>query len=263
MIMEGEYPITKVQVQFYQENGYIQLPNVLSKEEVRDLRIILTRAVRERKKKFSSGKVTVDPNYERVFVQMVNMWEDYEEIRPYVFSHRLAEIARKLIRVRSVRLWHDHALIKPAMDGVETQWHQDFPYWPMNEPGPTSIWIALDNVNEENGCLCFLPKSHQYGKLKPVSLTQPDSVFKQVGLKPKDVNPEIMAMKAGWCTFHDGNTFHYAYGNTTTRPRRAFVIIYMPSGTTYNGAAHCVTDGLRLRIGEPLKGKKFPVLAGR
>ena len=25
-----------------------------------------------------------------------------------------------------------------------------------------SFWIAMDVVNEENGCMCFVPKSHQF-----------------------------------------------------------------------------------------------------
>lgn len=263
MVMEGEYPITREQVEFYDNNGFIQLPDVLSKDEVRDLRKILTQAVRDRKKRYLRDQIKVNPRYEQVFVQMVNLWEDYEDIRPYIFSHRLAEIARRLTKSRAIRLWHDHALIKPPRDGKETQWHQDFPYWPMNEPGALSIWLALDSVNEKNGCLCFVPGSHAFGGLKPVSLTQKDSVFKQVGLRTKNVTPAIARMNAGWCTFHDGNTFHYAFGNTSERPRRALAIIYMPNGTTYNGASHCVTDGLDLAIGQPIKGDKFPILARR
>jgi len=263
MTLDSEYPITREQVDQYQQNGFIQLPDVLSQDEVRDLRKILSQAVRDRKKRYLRGQVQVNPRYEQVFVQMVNLWEDYEDIRPYVFSHRLAEIARRLTKSRSVRLWHDHALIKPALDGKETQWHQDFPYWPMKEPGALSIWLALDSVNEKNGCLCFVPETHKYGALKPVSLTQKDSVFKQVGLRPRNVKPEVMCMKAGSCTFHDGNTFHYAFGNTSAKPRRALAIIYMPNGATYNGASHCVTDGLGLAAGQPIKGAKFPILARR
>src|SRR3989304_6956628 len=101
MVMEGDYPITKEQVDFYQENGYIQLPDVLSKEEVRDLRKILTSATRNRRQRYSRGEIKVDPRYEKVFVQMVNLWEDYEDIRPYVLSHRFAEIARQLTKSRA------------------------------------------------------------------------------------------------------------------------------------------------------------------
>ncbi len=180
-----------------------------------------------------------------------------------VKSPRLAEIARSLVGRRSIRLWHDHAFIKPAKDGAETKWHQDFPYWPMNEPGALSCWIALDDVNEKNGCLSFIPGSHMKGRLKPVSLTNRDNIFRLAGMKKKDIKPAVMEMKAGSCTFHDGNTFHYAGGNTTLRPRRALAIIYVPSETIYNGNSHPVSDGLELKVGEPIRGKHFPDLAGK
>ncbi|MCA9446946.1 MAG: phytanoyl-CoA dioxygenase family protein [Candidatus Omnitrophica bacterium] len=256
-----EFPLTREQVRFYRQNGYIQLHNVLSPQEVSELRKILTRAVKDRKKKFDPTQIQFTDEYQKVFTQVVNLWQDYEEIQPYIHSPKLAEIARRLVGCRSIRLWHDHALIKPGRDGVETKWHQDFPYWPMNEPGALSCWIALDDVNEKNGCLSFIPGSHQKGRLKPVSLTNRQNIFRQAGMKKRDIQPVAMEMKAGSCTFHDGNTFHYAGGNTTSRPRRALAIIYFPSGTTYNGAPHVVTDDLGFEVGAKLQGPRFPVLA--
>jgi ectoine hydroxylase-related dioxygenase (phytanoyl-CoA dioxygenase family) len=68
-------------------------------------------------------------------------------------------------------------------------------------------------------------------------------------------------MPAGSCTFHNGLTFHYAGPNTTNRPRRAMITIYMPDGTHFNGADHVVTRDLDLRVGDVLAGERFPVLA--
>ncbi len=261
MSLKKEFPLTREQVQFYRENGYVQLHNVLLKKEVEQIRKLLTQAVRDRKKKFDASQLQFTPEYERVFTQVINLWRDYTEVSEYIRSPRLAEIARRLVGCRSIRLWHDHALIKPARDGAETKWHQDFPYWPMNETGALSCWIALDDVNEKNGCLSFIPGSHKKGRLKPVSLTNRENIFRQAGMKKKDIKPVSMAMRAGSCTFHDGNTFHYAGGNTTSRPRRALAIIYFPSGTTFNGEAHPVSDGLDMKVGQPIKGKNFPVVA--
>jgi ectoine hydroxylase-related dioxygenase (phytanoyl-CoA dioxygenase family) len=253
--------LTRDQIRSYRENGFAQFHDVLDKEEVGQLRGILARAVRERKRKFDPKHLQFNPKYEQVFTQVVNLWKDYPEIRPFVHSHKLAELARRLVGCRSIRLWHDHALIKPARDGAETKWHQDFPYWPMNEPGALSCWIALDDVTEKNGCLSFIPGSHLKGRLNPVSLTNRENIFRQAGMRKKDIRPVAMEMKAGSCTFHDGNTFHYAGGNTTPRPRRALAIIYLPSGTTYNGGDHLVSDDLGLKAGQPFKGPQFPVLA--
>jgi phytanoyl-CoA hydroxylase len=42
--------------------------------------------------------------------------------------------------------------------------------------------------------------------------------------------------------------------------REAFAVIYMPDGTTYDGAKHIVTDPLGLHAGDPLDGEMFPLV---
>lgn len=256
------YPLSEEQVRFYRQNGFVQLPEVLDMSEVAALRSIFTRAVRDRKKNRRVHGVTITSDYERVFVQMVNLWEDYAEIRPFVLSERIAGIARRLTGSRSMRLWHDHALIKMPGDSRETPWHQDLPYWPMDRPGALSCWLALDDVTEGNGCLQFVPESHKLGALKPISLAQPRSLFEQPrARKYAKTEPAVMSMKAGSCTFHDGNTFHAAGANRTKRPRRALAIIYIPPGVRYNGNGHVVSDKVTLTPGQTFKGDLFPVVA--
>lgn len=253
--------LTDEQVRFYQENGYIQLLNVLDADELEEVRAALEDA----------NRMTLDARhhtsaanaeYEKVFVQKVNLWTVHEGMRKYVLRRDIAEAARRLAGVERIRLWHDHALIKMPGDSKESPWHQDFPYWPMNEPGPLSCWMALDDVDENNGCMMFVPKSHSWGKFEPIRLVDAQYLF---GLVPepetKDFTPVVMRMPAGSCTFHNGLTFHYAGPNRTDRPRRAIITIYMPDGTTYNGNPHVVTDGQRLEPGKPLAGDLFPVLA--
>jgi len=132
----------------------------------------------------------------------------------------------------------------------------------MNEPGALSCWMALDDVDERNGCMQFVPKSHTWGMLEPINLIHAQSIFDLVpDRERKDFTPAVMRMPAGSCTFHNGLTFHYASANCTDRPRRAIITIYMPDGITFSGKGHVVTDGLGLEAGKPIAGHMFPVLA--
>lgn len=134
-------------------------------------------------------------------------------------------------------------------DTNATPWHQDSPKWPMNEDGCMSIWIALDDVDENNGCMMFVPKSHKVGKLTNISLHDPVNIFDFVqGTPLADRKPVMVPLKAGSCTFHDGLTFHYAHANKTDKPRRAYAIIYMPDGTTYNGNLTWFRMGSHVRL---------------
>ncbi|MCL5270486.1 MAG: phytanoyl-CoA dioxygenase family protein, partial [bacterium] len=162
----------------------------------------------------------------------------------------------------SIRLFHDHALLKMPGDSKPTPWHQDLPYWPMNEPGALSIWIALDDVDERNGCLSFIPRTRELGRLEAINLVEPQDIFRAIRRGDLLDQVQVARMEAGGVTFHDGLTFHYAGANQTDRPRHALAIIYMTDGTTYSGKKHVVTDGLGLAIGAPIDHPHFPVLAG-
>jgi phytanoyl-CoA hydroxylase len=255
-----DYPLTAEQVEFYRRNGYVRLPDVLTPEELDAARRGVDEAVRKREELSQSN--LVDSDYARVFVQMVNLWQVSDILRPCVLSAKLASIAKRLSGFQSVRLWHDHALVKMPGDSKPSPWHQDLPYWPHDRSGSLSCWMALDDVTEENGCMWFVPGSHQWGRLEPISLTDPQDIFSLVpDPAGKDFTPVPQPLKAGSCTFHDSLLFHYAGPNRTERPRRALITIYMENGTRYTAAPHCVTDPLGLKAGDALEGDLFPVLA--
>ena len=56
---------------------------------------------------------------------------------------------------------------KPAFDGDVWQWHQDYGTWQNDDLMPTeramNVAIFLDDVNEYNGPLMFIPGSHKRG----------------------------------------------------------------------------------------------------
>lgn len=254
------YPLTSDHIAFYREHGYVQLDAVLTAEELDHARKAMDAVLAAREKHMHYAE---KDDYGRIFLQMVNLWRVDPGIKQYTLNPRIAEIARRLLGCDKIRLWHDHALVKMPGDSRATPWHQDLPYWPMNEDGTSlSCWMALDDVDETNGCMSFVPGSHKLGRLEPISLTDPQDIFslpEAAGVALAQARP--MVMKAGSCTFHDGRTFHYAGANNSGRPRRAMVTIYMADGTTYSGKRHIVTDPLELAVGDPLEGELFPVLA--
>lgn len=255
----NDYPITDEQAAFFRENGYIQLHGVLTPDELQDIRLGVDEVLAERRK--NSADHSVDPQYARVFLQMVNLWRVNERVCRHTLSPKLARIAQTLLGAGSIRLWHDHALIKMPGDSKPSAWHQDLPYWPHQQQDSLSCWMALDDVSEENGCMWFVPKSHTWGRLEPIRLGDPQDLFGLVADPDgKDFTAIPMPMKAGSCTFHHSLEFHYAGANTTGAPRRAMVSIYMADGTTYSGQGHICTGGLGLKLGDKLDGELFPVV---
>ena len=263
-----EIKVNPAEIEFFQQNGYIQYHDFLSKGQIELLRQALDLAVSTRRDRIRGAEKggRLSEEYERVFNQMVNLWTDYPQARDIAFDPRLGQHARQLSRCRHVRIYHDHAMIKPpGQVSKQTNWHQDAPYWPMDPVGALSAWIAVDDVSVENGCLHFVPGTHSHGRLDPISLTdEDDSVverFKEQGYEVPE--PVAMPMRAGGVTFHHGCTFHYAGPNRTEKPRRAFAIIYIPDYTRFTGGGDAAGADEEMEVGGPWEHAIHPIIAGQ
>ena len=233
MSMPTAAPVTKEDIESYQRDGFVRLEGFFSGDEMGVLRAGIDEAIAANRDRIlgaeNGGRSSQD--YERVFNQMVILWVDYPIVKPFSLSPRLAEAGRLLTQCRHVRIYHDHALVKPGGQvSKETNWHQDAPYWPMDPVDAFSAWIAVDDVTVDNGCLHFVPRSHKFGKQPPIQLdVAGESIVQKMKEQGNDVAaPETMEMKAGGVTFHHGCNFHYAGPNATDQPRRAHAIIYIP-----------------------------------
>ena len=95
-------------------------------------------------------------------LQIMEMWRLDEEFRKLLYHDPLLDIAESLVGA-DIQLFHDQALYKPAYHGGEVYWHQDNAYWQCAPPNLVSIWIALDDADEENGCMNVIPGSYLEG----------------------------------------------------------------------------------------------------
>ncbi|TDF98562.1 phytanoyl-CoA dioxygenase family protein [Paenibacillus piri] len=259
-----EYPVSQEKISFYRDNGFVLLEHVVSGEELAELREAMEEVMAaDSELSFDREKGSA---YYNILNQKVNTWRDSAGMAKFSLHPRFAEIALQLTGAAAIRLFHDHGLWKMPHDSKPTPWHQDAPYWPMRQTGALSMWLALDDVDVSNGCMMFVPGSHNVGKLTGINFEQPRSIFDEVEGTAMNA-PVVVPLKAGSCTFHHGLTFHYAHANRTDKPRRVLAVIYMPDGTVFqsrNGSGindHVVTKAVPFRDGDPLAGRFFPVLA--
>ena len=262
-LFKGEYPITDRQIAFFREYGYLRCDNVLSEGEVELLRDAVDRASEERKG-FARDLAPAEGEGQRRerILQMLNLWEVYPAVKAYLTGGRIGDIARRLSGSRSVRLYHDQALVKPPGPSAPSPWHQDQPYWPSKEPGMFSCWMALDDVTIERGCMQFIPGSHNWGEFPPMSFGGDGPQIRDLLTDDQKEawKPVPVELRAGSCTFHHGLTFHFTNPNTTDRTRRALVAIFIPEGITYAGEEKMESpfiDSITSRKGEALSGGKF------
>ena len=265
--MDRLRPVTDEEIEHYQTDGFARLEGFFSAAEMDDLRAAIDEAIAARRERIvgaeEGGRLSED--YELVFNQMVNMWVDCAGVKLFSLSSRLAEAGRLLSGSRHVRIYHDHALVKPGGErSRETNWYQDAPYWPMDPVGSFSAWIAVDDVTLENGCMHFVPGSFRFGVQPPIRLgVEGESILEKMKEQGFDVaEPQAMEMKSGSVTFHHGCNFHYAGANTTDQPRRAHAIIYIPDYVTFTGGGDAAGAGDEMERGGPWDHPIHPILAG-
>ncbi|KAJ1102288.1 hypothetical protein NDU88_007340 [Pleurodeles waltl] len=112
-------------------------------------------------------------------------------------------------------------------------WHQDIKYWGF-EGGPVaSAWLALDDVDTENGVLWIIPGSHKQGVLEHRTAMTPGNVLSSNQEIPRHLVDAERAvacpLQAGQMSIHDGRTVHASEPNMSHRRRCGFVIRYVPT----------------------------------
>ena len=115
-------------------------------------------------------------------------------------------------------LWHqDIGVIEPAGDDSEL----------------ISVWIAMTDVNEDNGCLVLIPGSHKQHLVQHCFKREPDGVFRAYRIpdeKLDDGELTPMVMKAGDALFFHKSMMHSAHPNRSDTVRWSFDLRYNPIG---------------------------------
>jgi ectoine hydroxylase-related dioxygenase (phytanoyl-CoA dioxygenase family) len=134
-------------------------------------------------------------------------------------------------------LWITRILCKPALNGREVPWHQDGEYWPMRPLATCSVWIAIDPVSAENGCMRFIPGSHRRQELYRHHATERKNLVLNLELdqdqfdESSAVNVEL---EAGQMSLHDVRLIHGSAANNSGRRRAALIMRYMPATSLYD-----------------------------
>ena len=122
--------------------------------------------------------------------------------------------------------------INPAYHGGEVYWHQDNAYWQCAPPNLVSIWIALDDADEENGCMNVIPGSYLEGLAAHGRAESEKGKLPALLEVDADADRAVpVPVEAGSAMVHHCMTLHQTDPNRSSRDRRAMVIHYMSSGT--------------------------------
>jgi phytanoyl-CoA hydroxylase len=121
---------------------------------------------------------------------------------------------------------HNSLMTKQPDYSSVTHWHRDTRYWSFEDSTLVSAWLALGHEFRENGCLGFIPGSHQLElgpeRFEELAFLRPDHP-ENVRLIDTAVFPEL---EPGDVVFFHAQTLHAAGWNRTESIKWSLVFTY-------------------------------------
>jgi ectoine hydroxylase-related dioxygenase (phytanoyl-CoA dioxygenase family) len=259
--------LTPAQIEQFHRDGFLRSGKVLSDDTVTKLQHEVLRVIEDRDK--GGRQPVMCHNFARDKAhpvwQIVNIWEASDAFHGIIANPIVVAEMAQLTGAESLRLWHDQIQYKVAETGGVNMWHQDAPYWPILTPmTQVTAWIALDDVDEENGCMRMVPGSYHWGNQIAFLHT-----LKDFDSMPAEFDGHALEVRAcpvakGEVHYHHALTWHGSGENLSSRPRRAIALHYMAQDTRYVAAGnHPMKPFVDVEDGEALQGEHFPLVYQR
>jgi ectoine hydroxylase-related dioxygenase (phytanoyl-CoA dioxygenase family) len=242
--LDQPYPLSDRQIADFRRDGFIRLKHVFSADELRHYGAEITRLTIA----LNTQTLPLEQRttYDRAFLQVMNLWEESDTVREFVFGRRLAGLAATLLEVDGVRLYHDQALYKEPGGGI-TPAHADQYYWPVASDRTITAWIPLQAVPQDMGPLAFFAGSQsvEFGRDLGISDDSEHAITANMEAQGFRVVDEPFAL--GEVSFHLGWTFHRAGANRSTQPRAVMTVIYMDRDMRLKAPVHAMQQADRDR----------------
>jgi ectoine hydroxylase-related dioxygenase (phytanoyl-CoA dioxygenase family) len=268
--MTHHYALPKSTVADYQREGAVVLRGVLSPDQVE----LLAQGIAHNLTHLSPlALVASQPDDPGRFVEDFCTWQSNAAYESIMRTSALPTVAKALMQSETVRIYHDHLLVKEPGTRQITPWHQDQPYYNVSGRQNVSFWIPVDPVAQES-TLRFVAGSHAGTWYMPRTFRDNQAKWFPEGtlqeLPAIDANPDRFT-QMGWAlqpgdavAFHM-LTLHASGGVSPHSRRRVFSVRYLgddarhavrPWRTSPPFAA--LSD--RLPDGAPMEDGLFPLV---
>lgn len=110
----------------------------------------------------------------------------------------------------------DQVFLKPARQGVGTNWHQDNAYFQIPDPlAGTALWTAVHDATVDNGTIRVVPRAY----LRPLDHSRDPDSDHHIRCYPDEDEAVPIELPAGGVVFFAYGTPHATGGNGTDRDR--------------------------------------------
>ena len=219
--------LTQLEIDSYNELGYIGVQDVLTSEEVQKLRVVTDNLVEESRKITVSDEVfdlepehTPDSPKVRRIKSPISVHPIFDQIiRHSGILDRVAQLIGPDIRTNGNKL-----NMKLSEVGSAVEWHQDWAFYPHTNDDILAVGVCLDDMTKENGCLLVVPESHK----GPILDHHLDGYFAGAVTDESfdDSDAKKIELRAGGVSIHHVRALHGSLPNTSSNQRRLLLFQY-------------------------------------
>ena len=205
--------LSRSQVDHYNSQGYVRPFNVFDDDEIAGIRSYFGKLMSDMGEEGSYGINCYQ-------ARLAGIWDIVTE--PRILDHVEDIVGPNII------CWASAILSKKARDPRRVPWHQDAAFWHLSPARTVTVWLAVDDVDEENSAMMFIPQTHCQGKI-PVTSADEQSVFHIETAGAGGLGkPVFNGLKAGQISLHADMLVHGSLANNSDRRRCGLTMRYCP-----------------------------------
>lgn len=214
----------------FRQDGYVAFKPLMSPDEVAALNVEIARYITDVVPTMPDAQVYYEDKSDKsTLKQLQKMFEYDAYFNDLMMNGPARKIAQEVLQddVVAVNMQYFN---KPAGIGQATPPHQDGYYFHLSPCEAVTGWLALEDVDEENGCIHYVRGSHaqegfrDHGQTGVLGFSQGMTDF---GTDQDKAQTVAFPGAAGTFLMHHAKTIHWAGANqSATRSRRALGFIY-------------------------------------
>ena len=254
--------LTDEEVARYRRDGYIVVPDVVSAQDIADLRKVTDEFVEmSRSTLVHTDVFDLEPGHTAARPRLRRIKTPNLQHPVYARMVRHPKIVAVLQRLWGPNIRFDLSKLnlKAAGFGSSLEWHQDWAFYPHTNDDLAAVGIMIDDFKPDNGSMMVIPGSHT----GPIYNHHAKGHFVG-GIDPQgsgiDFSKRVMCTgKAGSITVHHVRLLHGSSANTSGDPRRfllhqyragdAWPLIHPPtSGSERTSTSSSCEDTLEPRM---------------
>ena len=235
----------------FDSDGYVQMRSLFSADEIAETREHLARFIREVVPTMPKEHVFYEDKVDSSTLKQMQNMHELDEYFGALINGKAKELAEIVLKGPALpeNLQYFN---KCAGIGQPTPAHQDGYYFMLDPCEAVTMWLALEEVDDENGCVHYARGSHlggmlEHGRTTTLGFSQGLAEPDQFVGSPED---EAMHAQPGDLLAHHALTVHWASGNNSpTRSRQALGLVYFSANAKEDIAAR---DAYRAKLAEDM-----------